>query len=241
MSTLFSHTKKSTLPAYITAKEYVRYTANGISLPKKAVLCPITPLLVKHLSGLAGVKKYWCLADIYVHKDICYVTNFGTGAMAVASAVEVLIALGVKEILFMGLGGSLQEEVLAGDIVLCQESVCADGVSPYYTSQEICPANQGLLKDWKDRLKAQKISFHTGRNWTTPAFFRETKPEIKHYQKKHVLTVDMEVSAVYSVCKKRKVKAAAALVVSDELFTKKWNPQLKNRLVFNTLKQLLKL
>jgi hypothetical protein len=57
MSILFSHTKKSALPAYITAEEYIRHTARGLTLPKRAVLCPITPLVTKHLSGLAGVKK----------------------------------------------------------------------------------------------------------------------------------------------------------------------------------------
>ena len=239
MSILFSHTKKSALPAYITAEEYIRHTARGLTLPKRAVLCPITPLVTKHLSGLAGVKKYWCLADIHTYKGTCYVTNFGTGSSAVASVVEVLAALGVKEILFVGLGGSLQEEVWAGDIVLCQESVCADGVCTYYTSQETAKADKTLLTDWQKRLKAQKISFHLGKNWTAAAFFRETKAEVKHYQKKQVLTVDMEISAVYSVCKKRKVKAAAALVVSDELFNPAWNPQLKNRQVFDSLKQLL--
>ncbi len=241
MSILFSHTNKAILPALINAEEYVRLTAHGITLPKRAVLCPITPLVSKHISGLAGVKKYWCLADIYTYKNTCYVTNFGTGATAVASVIEVLLVLGVKEVLFVGLGGSLQEEILAGDVVLCQDSLCTDGVSPYYTSKEVSSANRSLLSIWKTYLKTKQTSFHVGRNWTTPAFFRETKAEIKHYQKRQVLTVDMEISAVYSVCKKRKAKAAAALVISDELFTGQWNPQFKNRLVFDTLKPLLKI
>ena len=71
-------------------------------------------------------------------------------------------------------------------------------------------------------LKANKQNFHIGRNWTTDAIFRETRAEIKHYQKHDVLSVEMETAAFYAVCQKRKVRGVAAYGISDKLYEYKW-------------------
>ncbi len=88
-------------------------------------------------------------------------------------------------------------------------------------------------------LRAQKLNFHIGRNWSTDAIFRETKAEIKHYQKNHVLTADMETSALFAVCTYRKIPCAAVYTVSDYLGGKTWQPDLKNPQVWQNLRRLL--
>lgn len=232
--------KKSQLNnAVITPQAYARQFARNQRLPERAIICPISPL-TKYVENHTRWKKYYCLADVYAleGKNACYVTGFGSGAPAAITAAELLIALGVKEILFVGLAGSLQEEVQTADLVLCNEAVCADGVSPHYTRKESVLANKLLLNAWAKELKHNGKDFHTGRNWTTDTLFCETKAEIKHYQKNNVLTVDMETAAIYALAKKRNIRAAAAYAVSDELSTLTWEPHFGDKRIFRNLEML---
>ena len=239
MTLLFPKTKKPSLKEISTPAGYVRHVAAGLKLPSKAILCPISSL-TRYVDSHAKYKKYNCEADIYAlqGEDLCYVTQFGSGAPGMTMALEVLIALGVKEFVFIGLAGSLQEEVQPADIVLCDEALCDDGTSPCYTAHETSPPNKVLLSRLAKQLKADGKNFHIGRNWTTDAIFRETKEEVKHYQKKDVLTVEMEAAAFYAVCAKRKAKGAAAFVVSDCLSQLKWDPHFGEKPIFRALEDV---
>lgn len=239
MKLVFPTAKKVRQPGITTAEEYVRLTAPGLKLPSKAVICPLSPL-AKTVTAQGNWKKRFVSADIYCaeKEDFCFVTAFGYGGPTLAMAVEQLAALGVKEMIFVGLAGSLQEEVQPGDIVLCNESICADGTSPHYTNKERVRADKNLLARLGRGLRAQKLDFHIGRNWSTDAIFRETKAEVKHYQKNHVLTVEMETSALYALCAGKKIKAAAAFVISDSLYEGKWTPDFKNPLIWQSLRKL---
>ena len=239
MTILFPKTKKASLKEISTPAGYVRHVASGLKLPSKAILCPISSL-TRYVEAHAKYKKYNCEADIYVMegKNLCYVTNFGSGAPGMAMALEVLLALGVKEAVFIGLAGALQEEVEPADMVLATEALCDDGTSPCYTAKEISTPNKTLLGKLAKALTARGKNFHTGRNWTTDAIFRETKGEVKHYQKKDVLTVEMETAAFSAICAKRRAKGVAAFAVSDVLAHYKWEPHFGEKPIFRALEDL---
>lgn len=239
MTLLFPKSKKAGLKEISSAASYVKHIRCGLKLPKKAVLCPISSL-TKYVESHAQYKKYNCEADIYVleKQNLCYVTNFGCGAPGMAMALEVLIALGVQEFVFIGLAGSLQEEVEPADIVLCQEALCDDGTSPCYTAKETAKPHKTLFNALAKQLKADGHDFHIGRNWTTDAIFRETPQEVRHYQKQDTLTVEMETAAFYAICAKRKVKGAAAFVVSDVLARLKWEPHFGEKPIFRHLEDV---
>lgn len=239
MKILFPKNKKPALKGISSAATYVTHVAAGIKLPTKAVICPISSL-TKYVTSHSKWKKYTSNMDIYVleGKNLCYVTNFGYGAPAMAMKLEVLIALGVKEFVFIGLAGSLQEEVQPGDLVICDEALCDDGTSPCYVATQTAKPNKTLLTKLIKALKVDKQNFHFGRNWSTDAIFRETKEEIKHYQKHNVLTVEMETAAFYAVCQKRKVKGVAAYGISDKLYEYKWETPFGERVIYRTLEVL---
>lgn len=222
---LFPKSKKPFLQEISTPAAYVKKVAAGLKLPSKAIICPIS-WLNKYALSRGKYKHYNCLSDIYVFegKDLCYVSIKGFGAPGFAMALDVLIALGVKEFIFIGLAGSLQEEVQPADIVLCDEALCDDGTSPCYTAEQTASANKTVLAKLARTLKKNKVNFHTGRNWSTDAIFRETKEEVVHYQKHDVLTVEMETAALYAICKRRKARAVACYVISDCLYNYKWEP-----------------
>ena len=236
MKILFSKNKKPAVPGIFSAANYVTHVAAGLKLPKKAIICPISSL-TKYVTSHGKWKKYTCEMDIYVLENtkLCYVTNFGYGAPAMAMKLEVLIALGAKEFVFIGLAGSLQEEVQPGDICLCDEALCDDGTSPCYVTTPTAKPSKILLAQLIKALKRDKQNFHIGRNWTTDAIFRETKTEIKHYQKHNVLTVEMETAAFYAVCQKRKVRGVAAFGISDNLYQYKWETHFGERIIYRTL------
>lgn len=236
MKLLFPKNKKPALPGISNAANYAKRVAAGLKLPKKAIICPISSL-TKYVTSHNKWKKYTCEMDIYVleGKDLCYVTNFGYGAPSMAMKLEVLIALGVKDFVFIGLAGSLQEEVQPADIVVCDEALCDDGTSPCYVTTETAKPNKMLLTNLQKALKANKQNFHIGRNWTTDAIFRETKAEVKHYQKHNVLTVEMETAAFYAVCQKRKVRGVAAYSVSDKLYECKWETPFGEKPIYRAL------
>ena len=236
MKLLFPKNKKPSLKSISSAQTYAHHIAGGLKLPSKAIICPISSL-TKYVTSHNKWKKYSCEADIYVleNTDICYITNFGYGAPLAAVKLEVFLALGVKEVVFIGLAGSLQEEVQPADIVVCDEALCDDGTSPAYTASETAKPNKTLLAKLCTQLKKDKHNFHIGRNWTTDAIFRETKEEVKHYQKHNVLTVEMETAAIYAVCQKRKARAVAAYGVSDKLYEYKWETHFGEKPIYRTL------
>lgn len=236
MKLLFPKNKKPALKGISSVQDYVGHIAQGLKLPAKAIICPISSL-TKYVTSHSKWKKYTCGMDIYVleGKNVCYITNFGYGTPAVAMKLEILITLGVKEFVFIGLAGSLQEEVEPADLVLCSEALCDDGTSPCYVSTETARPNKALFDKLAKKLKANHQNFHIGRNWTTDAIFRETKQEIKHYQKNDVLTVEMETAAFYAVCQKRKVRAVAAFGISDKLCHYQWETHFGERPIYRSL------
>ena len=239
MSLLFPKKNKIKLKELSGAKTYLKHLRCDIKLPSKAIVCPLSSM-TKFAMSQANFKHYNCEADIYVDekKGYCYVTGFGIGAPAMAMALEVLIALGVKELVLVGIAGSLQPEAVASDIVLCDGALADEGVSAHYIPQEFLKPSASLTKKLGAVLKKEKLDFHVGPTWTTDAIFRETAAEVAYYQKKNILTVEMEASAFFAICQQKKVKAAASFVVSDELHRLKWEPHFGEKPIFQNLHAL---
>lgn len=221
MAALYPKHKKTKLPALISPAALVARYAKGISLPANAVVCPFGPLVRQMITP--AWKKYNCFADIYVSPDkkYCWIVP-GMGAAAAALAVEVGITLGVKQLIFIGTAAGLQEELEINDFAVCAGALCDDGVSPSYLAADWVKPHASLTRALCRRLTADNQPYHYGLNWTTEALLRETKAEVRHYQKQHVLSAEMETAAVLAVCKKRRVRAAVAYVISDTLHSGKW-------------------
>lgn len=236
MTLLFPKKRKTALKELSGAKTYLKHIRCNLKLPKKAIVCPLSSM-TPFVQSQGNFKKYNCEADIYVDekKGYCYVTGFGIGAPAMAVALEVLAALGVKEFVLMGIAGSLQPEAVAADAVLCDGALADEGTSAHYAPEEMLRPSSALTKKLGGALKKEGLDFHIGPTWTTDALFRETAEEVAHYQKKNILTVEMEASAFFAICARRKVKGAAAFVVSDELHRLKWEPHFGEKGIFQNL------
>jgi purine-nucleoside phosphorylase len=77
--------------------------------------------------------------------------------------------------------------------------------------------------------------------WSTDAPYRETVRKILFYQKKGILAVDMESSALFTVAHFRRIQLATVLIVSDELFTLEWVHGFKEPIFLKTREKVAEL
>jgi membrane protein DedA with SNARE-associated domain/uridine phosphorylase len=147
------------------------------------------------------------------------------GAPYAVMVLEKLIALGARMVLALGWCGSLQANLAIGDLLLPTAAVSTEGTSPHYplNGQPVAP-DPGLLKMLRGLMQNTEAAWQEGAVWSTDGFYRETAELVRCYQDQGVLGVDMEMAALFTLGRFRRVPVAGLLVVSDELATLAWQP-----------------
>jgi len=152
--------------------------------------------------------------------------RFGIGAPAAAAAVEDLAAMGTPAFVSVGSAGSLQRDLNAGDLVLCDSAIRDEGVSHHYLpAAKLANATPDLTAAMADGLDRAGATFRTGTSWTIDAPYRETVAEARRYQAEGVLCVEMEAAALFAVAEVRGLRIACAFAISDSLADLVWSPQ----------------
>jgi purine-nucleoside phosphorylase len=156
------------------------------------------------------------------------------GAPSAVILLEELIGLGVRNVITFGICGSLHETVRIGDILVPTAAYSEEGTSKHYApGTSLFPANAQLTEEIKAFLTQARLRCVEATLVSTDAPYRETPSLVKKYQGCGVSAIDMELSAIYALALFRRVRAAAIMVVSDELFTYRWRPGLRSP-TFNT-------
>ncbi len=152
------------------------------------------------------------------------------GAPYATMLLETLIIWGAKKIIYLGWCGAISQDVRAGDLVIPNGAIIEEGTSPHYGTDkyDVSTPSAHLVEKTLAALEAKKLSFHEGLIWTTDAIYRETREKVEYFQKKNVLAVEMELSALFTVGKFRGVDVGGLLVVSDELSALTWQPGFKD-------------
>jgi len=111
-----------------------------------------------------------------------------------------------------------------GDVIVPNSAIIDEGTSKHYLADNNSPAlpSKSALKRIRNALSKKGVNFREGPVWTTDAVYRETREKVEHFQKKDVLAVEMESSALFTVGSFRKVEVGGILVVSDDLSTFEW-------------------
>ena len=151
------------------------------------------------------------------------------GAPYAAMLLETLIAWGAKKIIFIGWCGSISQKIKIGDIIVATSAIIDEGTSRHYKEDDhqISFPSERMVTELKGALDRIRVNYHYGSVWTTDAIYRETRDKIEDYQRLDAVGVEMEISALFTVAKFRKVDLAAIVVVSDELASFKWRPGFK--------------
>ena len=152
------------------------------------------------------------------------VVKLAIGAPLTATVAEELFAIGVKEIVIMGIAGALDKRLNFGDIVVCSKAVRDEGTSHHYlkNSMYVYPSAK-LMGRLESITKRLGIAYSKGATWTIDAPYAETVQEVIHYRKKGILTVEMEAAALFAVAEKRRKAAGAIFTISDILDPEGWS------------------
>lgn len=223
---IYNKDKKFLEPPISGADNYLRHIKASLPLPEQVIMCPVS-MLNKIIKNNFASTFYRLDGDIYVLNahGVAFVTNFGMGSPAFAMMAEVLIGLGVKNIILTGIAGSLQKNLKAGDIVLCEKALRDEGVSSSYIAPaDFALPSASLTTKIKEALTQKNAPFSYGPTWTTDVLFRETAAEITAYQQAGIMTVEMEAAAAFAIAQHYKVNCAAIFAISDQLANLKWEP-----------------
>jgi uridine phosphorylase len=158
-----------------------------------------------------------------------FIAGPAIGAPSAVLAMEKLIVLGARSIILMGWCGAVDKAYAIGDIVVPTGAVCGEGTSRYYSDEtQPSPSETAIVQVQKLLAKA-KLPYLEGRIWSTDAPYRESSSYLQRLNiEEQVVGVDMEFSALCTVAAFRKIDFGAVLIVSDELWSSKWQPGFNN-------------
>jgi purine-nucleoside phosphorylase len=140
------------------------------------------------------------------------------GGTRIANSLEQLSVCGIRSVFGLGLGGTPQEDVEIGDIILLEGSIRGDGVSRYYAPVEFpAIADFDLMSRLRARLEEHNEKYHMGLSFGTDALYREEESLIDMLKKLKVLSIDLESSAFLAVGRRLGLKCCWVGVVSDRL------------------------
>lgn len=206
--------------AIITASEQINsaHRACGLHLPETAIVFFMskgTDYLTEHYKAEEMAEPFPRFLDrcpIWEIKDLqlCFLDG-GRGAPQAVDTVETLAALGVKNIVAVGMCGAYAENIRVGEIIVPQRAFIEEGTSlHYFESIDSSYPDADLLSvvNSLPGIKNHPIV-------STDAVYRQTFKKEQAWREKGAVGVDMETSAVFSVAQYLGIKAVALLMVSD--------------------------
>jgi len=213
------------------AKDFVKYMANRKKLSKIYIgdILVVTPIghICRNLIKFFNAKpcKEWVYEPekfygVHIAKIFDHMVGFMTitAGASQATVVEEAIAVGIKQIVFIGLAGGLKVDI--GDFVVPYGAICEDGFSQHYIPHGIpIEASENLHEAMLKACKETECRVHNGRAWTISAPYRELKWKAEEYYKKwECRAVDMETGAVYALATYYNVERIALLIISDIIY-----------------------
>ncbi len=152
------------------------------------------------------------------------VTSTGMGCPSAAIAAEELMNIGAECLIRIGSSAALQEGIEIGDLMISTASMKNEGTSKFYVPDcfpavpdfDLTRTLIDTAKDMKDDISGK---IYYGINASDDAFYGETPEWIAKLSKLGCLNVEMESSALYTVCHRRNKRAAMISAVSGNIVT----------------------
>ena len=223
----------------MTARELLDYRRRSGALPvfpppRAVIFAPQKSLASYAIRHHAVRQVRGFLGEFYLFKRtqgrVAMSTGFGIGAPVVAGLADEFAALGVKQMVLVGMAGSLSPDLMPGSLVLPTRALRGEGVSAHYLppSPSVEPS-KALLHSLSESLNAAGCEFVPGPVWTTDAPFRELRRVVLEQQRSGVVAVDMETAALFAVAQANQISAAAVFAIADRLADGHWRMDLDLR------------
>lgn len=152
------------------------------------------------------------------------VTSTGMGCPSTAMALEELANIGGKVFLRIGTSAGLDPNVHVGDILITTASMKNDGTSRMYVPERF-PAVADLdlttilVKTAKEMCDGTQHNVHFGITSTDDAFYAETPEWIEKLVELGCTNIEMESSAIFTICHRRKLRGGCICACSANLNT----------------------
>ncbi len=161
-------------------------------------------------------REYRLVNGVYEGEPVT-VCSTGVGSPSAAVAVEELVNIGAETFIRPGTTGGLQEDVTTGDVVIPTASAKYEGTTKRYEDVEY-PAVPSLdvTNSLVDAADEGGHEVHVGSVVTDDAFYAEDEPA-SDWEEAGMLSVEMEASALFTLARRRGVKAGAVLAVDGNL------------------------
>ena len=203
-------------------------------MPARAVSCfsHLTfSRLLRTLGGEPVAKTATANMDITVYKTLfkgvpLALFMIPVGESAAIGIMEEAAAMGIERFTVFGTCGVLKKEVSDCAVILPTAAVRDEGTSFHYAppSDEIL-CNETTAPTFTGLLNELHIHFHTGKTWTTDAFYRETAEKIEECKRRGCICVEMEAAGLSAWAKFREKKLLHFFYAADNLDSEAWDPR----------------
>lgn len=206
----------------ITAQKHIKSchkTDDELHLPKTAVLFFMhggVEYLSEHYNCELIAEKFprflnSCPIYKAVDYDFCFL-NGGHGAPQAVDTIETLNALGVEQVVTVGMFGAFSEKVDCGDIIIPSKAFVEEGTSlHYYEDISYSLPDENLHKTALELIKGKDYPIVS-----TDAVYRQTFLKEDEWRTIGAVGVDMETSALFSVGKYLGIGVVSILIASDK-------------------------
>ena len=146
------------------------------------------------------------------------ICSTGIGCPSAAIAVEEMHNVGVETVIRVGTTGALQRGIEIGDMIVATGAAKDEGTSKRYESATI-PAvpDYDVLSALVDSSEARDEDVHVGPIASDDAFYAETDEYVNGWEAAGLLSVEMEAAAVFSIARRKGMRAGAICTVDGNL------------------------
>jgi len=175
----------------------------------------------------------------YQEKELAFYQTILGGAASVGLLEEV-IAKGGKKFVFFGSCGTLDKDLSAGSLIVPVAAYRDEGTSYHYA-----PVGDYIEVETAERL-AEVLSeinmpYVKGKTWTTDAFYRETRKNMKARKEDGCITVEMECASIMAASQFRKIKLYQYLYTEDNLDSEIWDSRTMGKVPQSAIEKYLRI
>jgi uridine phosphorylase len=166
---------------------------------------------------VAENREYKIVNATYKGRDLT-ICSTGIGAPSASIAVEELHNAGVETVIRVGTTGALQSDIDIGDMIVATGATKDEGTSKRYESVTY-PAvpDYDVVTELVEAAEANDEDIHVGPIATDDAFYAETDEHIDAWEEAGILSVEMEAAAVFSLARRRGMRAGAICTADGNL------------------------
>ncbi|AFZ72364.1 nucleoside phosphorylase [Natronobacterium gregoryi] len=166
---------------------------------------------------VAQNREYKVVNATYDGRELT-ICSTGIGCPSAAIAIEELANVGVETVVRVGTTGALQSDIEIGDMIVATGAAKNEGTSKRYedVSYPAVP-DYDVLSALVDSAEANDEAIHVGPIASDDAYYAETDEYVADWEDAGMLSVEMEAAAVFSLARRRGLRAGAICTVDGNL------------------------